>query len=84
MQKAEAENIIGQFVSSLKKNDAQFKSFRKKFAEAKTENDKVKILAELATSDSELAALLPKQSEVGAESWTITVTVTVTVGPTAY
>ena len=83
MDKKQAENALKVFMTKMRENEADFADLRKKYEKAKTEEEKLKVLVDAATTQGDLQQLLPDDVDPNAVI-TVTVTVTITYAPSAY
>jgi len=74
---AKVESILLDSMKALRENPEQYQELRKNLAGAKNDQDRVKQLLRYATSERELAALIPA-GKSGQELMAATTTVTVT------
>jgi hypothetical protein len=75
------EEFILQAVEVLRNNPKKYAAVRKALKTAKTDKARVKSLLKFATSDQELAALMPSQGEETHLGRTTTITITTVLIP---
>lgn len=78
---------INQMIKRLRENPKEFQDIRRKFHTARTDEERVDLLIDFATTDERLARLTPsglrEGDQMAATVTTVTVT-TVTIPDTAY
>ena len=72
------EDLMLQAVQALRENPKKYSALQKALNNSKSDKDRVKQLIKYATSDRELAALLPAKVAQGGETQLMWTTVTVT------
>ena len=80
------QEIMLEAVTALRSNPKKYRAVRKALKKAKTDDERVKQLLHFATSERELAALIPARAAgVQAAAWTtVTVTTVLILEDTAY
>jgi len=78
---AQTEQIVVKAVAALRKHPEQYKALRKALQEARSDEERAKQLIKYATSERELAALLPARGGQTALITITTVTVTTVLVP---
>lgn len=79
------EDVILEAVQALRANPKKYQALRKAMAKARTDEAKVKTLIKYATSDRQLAALIPARAGGTQVAWTtVTVTTVIVLVDTAY
>lgn len=72
------EDMLLEAIQALRDNPKKYRSLQKALKTSKSDKDRVKQLIQYATSDRELAALLPAKVAKGGEQQLMFTTVTVT------
>lgn len=80
------EKILLDGIKALRSHPEKYKNVKKALREARTDEERVKQLLHYATSDRELAALMPAQAAETTEPaiWTTVTVTTVLIPDTAY
>lgn len=80
------EQILLDAVKALRNHPEKYQSVKRALREARTDEDRVRQLLHFATSDRELAALMPAQAADSTEPaiWTTVTVTTVLIPDTAY
>ncbi len=85
-RRAETEEAMLEIIRSLRENPDAYASVRKALSGARSDEERVGTLVKLATSERELAALMPagRGAEVAAAWTTVTVTTIFILEDSAY
>ena len=83
---AQTEKILLDGIKALRSHPEKYRAVQRALKEAKTDEDRVRQLLHFATSDRELAALMPAQATDVTEPaiWTTVTVTTVFIAESAY
>ena len=81
----DTDAIIMEAIKSLRANPKKYQALKKALARSKTDQARVKVLIKYATSERELAALVPARAKnVSNLAWTTVTITTIFIADSAY